>query len=426
MGTTLDAVPLADALAALPGLQLDVLTVLSSGDPWNGYRSLDRFVTHGSGFRVLEFATPHSLMLKHKDLLISTSRLCRPGLVAPRAPQPAGWDAKAKERDGEDSGAGVQLFRASVWRALPQPQSPVVDDDDDGVLNIVEVDDDGRGRYYYSSGPSSAGSDDGDVYEDAVEEQEEDEEDGGDDDQDQSQSFGIAEEPIIDAACLRPFAVLDPALRTEWAQTAAPDDPAREVVAWWQRRDAEARMLERELDRELLFVVRRGRGATDVRVPRGNDAALGRAWWSCCPDGLCVWCIGAAGRSFRASVSWEEQEQGAYDYAPEDGPGEGPSSGRPLSATQRRGRFRPAEEHPLLSVTRSGRRQMAMEADRRTAARVYLDNFRFLYPYQGTYMDAIIGHDIAYSVTRDRCWGGKVDEYGTWGIFGALDRYMAD
>ncbi|KLU92029.1 hypothetical protein MAPG_10976 [Magnaporthiopsis poae ATCC 64411] len=38
VGTTLDAVPLADALAALPGLQLDVLTVLSNGDPWDGSR----------------------------------------------------------------------------------------------------------------------------------------------------------------------------------------------------------------------------------------------------------------------------------------------------------------------------------------------------------------------------------------------------
>ncbi|KAL8412575.1 hypothetical protein RB596_001695 [Gaeumannomyces avenae] len=349
MGTTLDSVALPDALAALPGLRLDVLTVLSGGDPWNDYRTLDRFVTHGVGFRVLEFVTPHGLMLTRRALLAGTSRLCRPGVVVvPRALQPAGWDVKIRQRDGWDDGgggAGVRLFRAA------------------------------------ECGPPVG-----------------------------QQNSSSAEKASSVASCPRPFEVLNPALRTEWAlpTTATLDGPdsvdgGGESAPWC------------ELGRELLFVVRRGRGARGLRVPQGRKAVAGKRRpplsWERRQLGFELWdgndeegdYDGGVGlgeeEDEEAEESDDEEEESNDDNDDDDDDddaGEGPSSGQRLSL-----------------------------AKQRSATHAFLDNFRFMYPYHGPRMDALIGYNVIYSVTKD-CWGDRPDELGTWGIFGEVEPYMAE
>ncbi|KAL8313315.1 hypothetical protein RB593_007478 [Gaeumannomyces tritici] len=350
MGTTLDSVALPDALAALPGLRLDVLTVLSGGDPWNDYRTLDRFVTHGVGFRVLEFVTPHSLMLTRRGLLAGTSRLCRPGVVVvPRAPQPAGWDVKIRQRDGWDgSGAGVRLFRRA------------------------------------ECGPPVG-----------------------------QQNSSSAEKASV-ASCPRPFEVLNPALRTEWAMptTATLDGP--DPVG--DNKSAPGC----ELGRELLFVVRRGRGAKGLRVPRGREAMAEECGLPLSPWerrrrlGFKLWdgndeeggYDGGVGvgeekdeekdKEAEESEDEEEESNDDNDNDDDDDAGEGPSSGQRLSL-----------------------------AKHRLATDVFLYNFRFMYPYHGPRMDALIGYNVDYSVTKD-CWGDRPDELGTWGIFREVEPYMAE
>lgn len=128
---------LASALKLLPpGLDLDVLTVLGSGDGGAGsssssslrhdYETLDELVRHGSGWRELRFVSPGSALLGYANAMPSFlvdddedddgdedgaggRKRCRFW----RRPQPDHWRSALLDRDGEASEPEVAIYRSA-------------------------------------------------------------------------------------------------------------------------------------------------------------------------------------------------------------------------------------------------------------------------------------------------------------------------
>ena len=121
---------LASTLKLVPGLNLDVLTVLgSSGGDGDGlrhdYETLDGLVREGSGWRELRFISKSSALLGYANVVPSFlaldeddggggggggagARECRFW----RKPQPAHWRGVMNERDGEVAEPSVMVYRA--------------------------------------------------------------------------------------------------------------------------------------------------------------------------------------------------------------------------------------------------------------------------------------------------------------------------
>ncbi|KAF8175447.1 hypothetical protein K438DRAFT_1682413 [Mycena galopus ATCC 62051] len=96
----------------LPGLALDRLTVLASGDsdPLSQYQRLDTLIRYGTGWEELHYLSHESTFLACPFDELSPFAS---GHFYLRAMQPAGWQRILEERDGAGSGASVTIYRAT-------------------------------------------------------------------------------------------------------------------------------------------------------------------------------------------------------------------------------------------------------------------------------------------------------------------------
>lgn len=103
-------------LPLFPGLQLNTLTVYDAyhGEGvcedvyghWGTYREIEGFVKRAKGFQELAFISAN-------DRCLNSSYL-----GGWNAPQPSTWDKMIKDRDGVDSGAGVEMFTFASGRRM--------------------------------------------------------------------------------------------------------------------------------------------------------------------------------------------------------------------------------------------------------------------------------------------------------------------
>ncbi|KAM7184803.1 hypothetical protein V8F20_012048 [Naviculisporaceae sp. PSN 640] len=92
------------ALRMLPGLNLDILTVLVADLPHNWtYLLLDTLIRSASGWKELQFLTPTSEPLGHND---HEDKACL------RQPQPSTWQSVLEHQDGVESHPSVVVYRA--------------------------------------------------------------------------------------------------------------------------------------------------------------------------------------------------------------------------------------------------------------------------------------------------------------------------
>ena len=101
----------ASALALLPGLRLDTLTVRAVPQALISHEALDGLVREGRGWRELRFVAPGSDILsfaRFDPAFGDESERARFW----RRPQPAHWRGVMEARDGVKSGASVTIFRS--------------------------------------------------------------------------------------------------------------------------------------------------------------------------------------------------------------------------------------------------------------------------------------------------------------------------
>ncbi|KAL7941495.1 hypothetical protein V8C42DRAFT_177067 [Trichoderma barbatum] len=95
----------------LPGLKLDVLTVLDdSGD----YKSLDLLVKFGKGWKELHYISKTSDLVGYVPSWVDWDNLNLWYQQYWREPQPSGWQQNLEDRDGSNSGASVTIYRSTI------------------------------------------------------------------------------------------------------------------------------------------------------------------------------------------------------------------------------------------------------------------------------------------------------------------------
>lgn len=92
----------------VPALRLDCLTVLAIAPAAPEYDAITNLVNRGNGWKELRYITLSSRMLGFGP---SRSHAARDTGDIRRQPQPRFWNKKLLNRDGEDSGASVQIYR---------------------------------------------------------------------------------------------------------------------------------------------------------------------------------------------------------------------------------------------------------------------------------------------------------------------------
>lgn len=92
----------------LPALRLDCLTVLAVAPAAPEYDAITNLINRGNGFRELRYITRSSRMLGFSP---SRSHGSRETGDIRRQPQPAFWRKKIANRDGDLSGASIQIYR---------------------------------------------------------------------------------------------------------------------------------------------------------------------------------------------------------------------------------------------------------------------------------------------------------------------------
>ncbi len=93
----------------LPALQLDCLTIVAVPPAAPEYDAITNLIYRGSGWKELQFITKSSSMLGFAPSRSHGSR--ETGDIF-RQPQPMFWNSTLLKRDGETSGASVQIYRA--------------------------------------------------------------------------------------------------------------------------------------------------------------------------------------------------------------------------------------------------------------------------------------------------------------------------
>ncbi|KAL4958844.1 uncharacterized protein BDV14DRAFT_206230 [Aspergillus stella-maris] len=94
------------ALRLLPSLCLNLLTVFDGASPEVAYRTLDRLVKYGHGWKELHYTPAGSFMLGFGRVEVDDEPPIQ------RKPQPSAWSCDLAERDGADSGVSVTIHRA--------------------------------------------------------------------------------------------------------------------------------------------------------------------------------------------------------------------------------------------------------------------------------------------------------------------------
>lgn len=93
----------------LPALRLDCLTILTISPAAPEYDAVSNLISRGNGWKELRYITRSSRMLGFSPSRTHGSR--ETGDIC-RQPQPACWNQRLLSRDGERSGASVEIFRA--------------------------------------------------------------------------------------------------------------------------------------------------------------------------------------------------------------------------------------------------------------------------------------------------------------------------
>ncbi|CAN9179620.1 unnamed protein product [Alternaria alternata] len=94
----------------LPALRLDCLTVFAVAAAAPEYDAITNLINRGNGWKELRYVTRSSRMLGFSPSRSHGSR--ETGDIC-RQPQPRFWNKRLSNRDGEDSGSVVQVFRAT-------------------------------------------------------------------------------------------------------------------------------------------------------------------------------------------------------------------------------------------------------------------------------------------------------------------------
>ncbi|KAK4502986.1 hypothetical protein PRZ48_006413 [Zasmidium cellare] len=102
----------AQALKLLPGLNLDVLTVLGDRTPDVSYQTLDMLIRHSNGWKELRFISHNSEILGYKDDMMYFGPNDPMTDLYLRQPQPSGWQHALEQRDGPASKPSVTIFRS--------------------------------------------------------------------------------------------------------------------------------------------------------------------------------------------------------------------------------------------------------------------------------------------------------------------------
>lgn len=93
----------------VPALRLDCLTIIAIAPAAPGYDAITNLVNRGNGWKELRYITRDSRILGFSP---SRSHGSRDTGDIRRQPQPSFWNMKLLSRDGEGSGASVQIYRA--------------------------------------------------------------------------------------------------------------------------------------------------------------------------------------------------------------------------------------------------------------------------------------------------------------------------
>ncbi|KAM7211823.1 hypothetical protein V8F06_012796 [Rhypophila decipiens] len=98
------------ALKLIPGLKVDVLTVM--GQPGAQYDTLNRLIRGSDGWKELHFLSCNSQFLGYKNTYPTVTAYTR-------EPQPAHWQSILNLRDGPDSLPSVAIYRSKTTGSLP-------------------------------------------------------------------------------------------------------------------------------------------------------------------------------------------------------------------------------------------------------------------------------------------------------------------
>jgi len=93
----------------VPALRLECLTIFAIAPAAPEYDALTNLVNRGNGWKELRYVTRNSSMLGFSPSRSHGSR--ETGDIC-RQPQPSSWNKRLVNRDGEDSGSSVEVFRA--------------------------------------------------------------------------------------------------------------------------------------------------------------------------------------------------------------------------------------------------------------------------------------------------------------------------
>ncbi|KAF2104844.1 hypothetical protein NA57DRAFT_71049 [Rhizodiscina lignyota] len=97
----------ASVLKLLPSLNLHTLTVLGSLGGQDGYKTLDGFIKHGTGWKELYFVVRNSALLGFAKKHVNIEGWPW------HKPQPITWNEILLQRDGANSGANIVSYRST-------------------------------------------------------------------------------------------------------------------------------------------------------------------------------------------------------------------------------------------------------------------------------------------------------------------------
>lgn len=102
----------AQALKLLPGLKLDVLTILGDKLPSVSYQTLDMLIRHSHGWKELRCISHSSEFLGYKDNMMYFGPSDPMNGLYMRQPQPSDWQLALERCDGTASKPSVTVYRS--------------------------------------------------------------------------------------------------------------------------------------------------------------------------------------------------------------------------------------------------------------------------------------------------------------------------
>jgi len=97
-------------LKLLPGLNLEVLTVLEGQSPAQSYENLDSLLRYSDGWKELHYVSSSSGFLGYRSISFDFPRFNITPREHPRQRQPAGWQQALDQRDGATSSPSVTMY----------------------------------------------------------------------------------------------------------------------------------------------------------------------------------------------------------------------------------------------------------------------------------------------------------------------------